>query len=30
LTYTFVIRKNARFQNGDPVTAEDVKYSFER
>ncbi len=30
LTYTFVIRKNARFQNGEPVTAEDVKYSFER
>jgi peptide/nickel transport system substrate-binding protein len=30
LTYTFVLRKNARFQNGDPVTAEDVKYSFER
>jgi peptide/nickel transport system substrate-binding protein len=30
LTYTFVIRKNVRFQNGDPVTAEDVKYSFER
>src|SRR5262249_47523760 len=30
LVYTFVIRKNARFQNGEPVTAEDVKYSFER
>ena len=26
LTYTFLIRKNARFQNSDPVTAEDVKY----
>jgi peptide/nickel transport system substrate-binding protein len=30
LTYAFVLRKNARFQNGDPVTAEDVKLSFER
>ncbi len=30
LTYTFTLRKNARFQNGDPVTAEDVKFSFER
>ena len=30
LTYTFVIRKNARFHNGEPVTAEDVKFSFER
>lgn len=29
-TYEFVIRKNARFHNGDPVTAEDVKFSFER
>jgi peptide/nickel transport system substrate-binding protein len=30
LTYEFVLRKNARFHNGDPVTADDVKFSFER
>src|SRR5216684_4346951 len=30
LTYEFVIRKNARFHTGDPVTAEDVKFTFER
>src|SRR5215467_3878490 len=30
LTYDFVLRKGAKFHNGDPVTAEDVKYSFER
>jgi peptide/nickel transport system substrate-binding protein len=30
LTYEFVLRKNARFHNGEPVTAEDVKFSFER
>ena len=30
LSYDFVIRKDARFHNGDPVTAEDVKFSFER
>ena len=30
LAYDFVLRKNARFHNGDPVTAEDVKFSFER
>jgi peptide/nickel transport system substrate-binding protein len=30
LTYEFVIRKNAKFHNGDPVTAEDAKFSFER
>src|SRR5438093_6404623 len=30
LTYEFVLRKGVRFQNGDPVTAEDVKFSFER
>jgi peptide/nickel transport system substrate-binding protein len=30
LTYDFVLRKGARFHNGDPVTAEDVKFSFER
>ena len=29
-TYTFTLRKNARFHNGEPVTAEDVKFSFER
>src|SRR5947207_12235136 len=30
LTYEFVIRKNAKFHNGDPVTAEDAKFTFER
>ncbi len=30
LTYEFVLRKGATFHNGDPVTAEDVKFSFER
>jgi peptide/nickel transport system substrate-binding protein len=30
VTYEFVLRKNAKFHNGDPVTAEDVKFSFER
>src|SRR5690349_11966949 len=30
MTYEFVIRKNAKFHNGDPVTAEDVKFTFER
>jgi peptide/nickel transport system substrate-binding protein len=30
LTYDFVIRKNAKFHNGDPVSAEDVKFTFER
>src|SRR5215510_9000700 len=30
MVYEFVLRKNARFHNGDPVTAEDVKFSFER
>src|SRR6185312_12676991 len=29
-SYEFVIRKNAKFHNGDPVTAEDVKFSFDR
>jgi peptide/nickel transport system substrate-binding protein len=29
-TYEFIIRKGARFHNGEPVTAEDVKFSFER
>ena len=30
LAYDFVIRKAAKFHNGDPVTADDVKFSFER
>jgi len=30
LVYEFVLRKGVRFHNGDPVTAEDAKYSFER
>jgi peptide/nickel transport system substrate-binding protein len=30
LTYDFVLRAGVRFHNGDPVTAEDVKFSFER
>ncbi|MGH7066041.1 MAG: ABC transporter substrate-binding protein [Stellaceae bacterium] len=30
LGYEFVLRKDAKFHNGDPVTAEDVKFSFER
>ena len=30
LTCEFVLRKNAKFHNGEPVTAEDVKFSFER
>src|SRR5215472_4038053 len=29
-SYDFVIRKEALFHNGEPVTAEDVKFSFER
>src|SRR5262249_19589657 len=29
-TYEFVLRKGIKFHNGDPVTAEDVKFSFER
>src|SRR5262245_14884764 len=28
LTIEFALRKGARFHNGDPVTAEDVKFSF--
>src|SRR5438876_2936234 len=27
LTYDFVLRKGAKFHNGDPVTAEDVKFT---
>ena len=30
LSYDFVLRDGAKFHNGDPVTAEDVKFSFER
>jgi oligopeptide transport system substrate-binding protein len=29
-TYTFKIRKDAKFSNGDPVTAADFKWSWER
>ena len=28
--YEFTLRKGLKFHNGDPVTAEDVKFSFER
>src|SRR5207237_7888140 len=30
LVYEFVLRAGARFHNGEPVTADDVKFSFER
>lgn len=30
LAYTFVLRENAQFQDGKPVTAHDVKWSIER
>ena len=30
MTYEFVLRQGVRFHNGDPVTADDVKFSFER
>jgi len=30
LAYEFVLRKGVRFHNGEPVTGEDVKFSFER
>jgi peptide/nickel transport system substrate-binding protein len=30
LTYEFVLRRNVRFHNGDVMSAEDVKFSFER
>src|SRR5467141_1090104 len=29
-TWEFVLRRGPRFHNGDPVTADDVKFSFER
>jgi peptide/nickel transport system substrate-binding protein len=29
-SYEFVLRQGAKFHNGDPITAEDVKFSFER
>jgi len=30
LAYEFVLRKGVRFHNGDPLTADDVKFSLER
>jgi peptide/nickel transport system substrate-binding protein len=30
LLYEFVLRKDAKFQNGEAVTSEDVKFSYER
>jgi peptide/nickel transport system substrate-binding protein len=30
VTYEFLLRNGVKFHNGDPVTADDVKFSFER
>ncbi len=30
LVYELVLRRGTKFHNGDPITAEDVKFSFER
>src|SRR5207249_8100954 len=30
LTYEFKLRRGLKFHNGEPVTADDVKFSFER
>jgi peptide/nickel transport system substrate-binding protein len=30
LTYTFHLRKNAKWQDGQPLTAEDVKFSYDK